>query len=57
MKRVHFRILILSIFVNFLSSTGFAQDYVRYKTLTGHTAAVVSIAFSPDGRTVLPTVF
>ena len=51
MKRVHFRILILSIFVSLLSSTGFSQDYVRYKTLTGHTAAVV-VAFSPDGRTL-----
>ena len=52
MKRVHFRILILSIFVSLLSSTGFSQDYVRYKTLTGHTAAVVSVAFSPDGQTL-----
>ena len=52
MKRVHFRVLILLIFVSLLSSTGFAQDYVRYKTLTGHTAAVVSIAFSPDGQTL-----
>lgn len=52
MKRVHFRILILSIFVSLFSSMGFARDYVRYKTLTGHTAAVVSVAFSPDGQTL-----
>ena len=52
MERVHFRILILSIFVFLLSSASFSQDYVHYKTLTGHTDGVVSLAFSPDGQTL-----
>ena len=51
MKRLHFLISTLLLVTTLFLSNGFTQDYVRYKTLTGHTAAVVSIAFSPDGQT------
>lgn len=34
----------------FFLTNGFTQDYVHYKTFTGHTAVVVSVVFSPDGR-------
>lgn len=52
MKRLHFLISTLLLVTTLFLSNGFTQDYVRYKTLTGHTAAVVSIAFSPDGQTL-----
>ena len=35
--------------VLFLSNS-FAQDYVHYKTLTGHRGHVYSVTFSPDGQ-------
>lgn len=53
MKRTYFLIAMLFLIASLFPSYGFAQDYVRYKTLTGHTAAVVSVvAFSPDGQTL-----
>ena len=51
-KRLHFLISTLFLVTTLFLSNGFAQDYVHYKTLIGHTAAVVSIAFSPDGKTI-----
>ncbi len=50
MKRLHFLILTLFLVTTLFLSNGFAQDYVHYKTLTGHVDMVNSIAFSPDGR-------
>ena len=50
MKRIHFLILTLSFVMTFsLSNRSFAQDYVRYATLTGHTNNVNSVAFNPNG--------
>ncbi len=51
-KRLHFLISTLLLVTTLFLSNGFAQDYVHYKTLIGHTAAVFSIAFSPDGKTI-----
>lgn len=52
MKRLHFLISTLLLVTTLFLSNGFTQDYVHYKTLTAHTAAVVSVAFSPDGQTL-----
>ncbi|RKU25799.1 hypothetical protein C6499_14295 [Candidatus Poribacteria bacterium] len=53
MKRTYFLISTL-LFVATLSLTrGFAQDYVRYATVVGHTDNVFSVYFSPDGRTLV----
>ena len=52
MKRLHFLTSTLLLVTTLFLSNGFTQDYVRYKTLIGHTAAVVSIAFSPDGKAI-----
>ena len=53
MKRIYFLISILSfVAILFLLNKSFAQGYTHYATLTEQTAAVSSIAFSPDGRTL-----
>ncbi|MDE0637273.1 MAG: trypsin-like peptidase domain-containing protein [Candidatus Poribacteria bacterium] len=50
MKQTYFPILTLLLTLTFFTSNVFAQDYVHYKTLTGHTFSVKSIGFSSDGR-------
>ena len=52
MKQTHSFISTLFIVTVLFHANGFAQDYVHYKTLKGHAEAVVSIAFSPDGKTL-----
>lgn len=53
MKRSCFFVLTLFFLSTlFLLNRIFAQDYIHYKTFTGHTAVVVSVVFSPDGRTI-----
>ena len=53
MKHIRFLIpMLLLVTICFLSS-GFAQDYIRYATLIGHTDNVFSVCFSPDGRTLV----
>ena len=51
-KSIRLLIPVLPLITIFFLSNSIAQDYVHYKTLTGHTAVVVSVAFSPDGRTL-----
>ena len=53
-KRLHFLIstLLLVVTTPFLLN-GFAQDYIRYATLIGHTDNVFSVCFSPDSRTLV----
>ncbi|MDE0086422.1 MAG: trypsin-like peptidase domain-containing protein [Candidatus Poribacteria bacterium] len=50
MKQISFFVLVLLLVAILFSIEGFAQDYVHYKTLTGHTYHVYSVSFSPDGR-------
>ena len=53
MKHIRFLIpMLLLVTICFLSN-GFAQDYIRYATLIGHTDNVFSVCFSPDGRTLV----
>ena len=56
MKQTYFLISTLFLVVNLFLLSGFAQDYIHYATLTGHTDgffdAVTSVAFSPDGQTL-----
>ena len=58
MKQTYFLISILLLVANLSLSNSFAQDYIHYATLTGHTdgffdiCAVTSVAFSPDGQTL-----
>ena len=56
MKRIHFFISTLLLVTTCFLPNGFAQDYVHYATLTGHTDgifnAVTSVAFSPNGLTL-----
>ena len=52
MKQTCFLILMLLLVASLFLANGFAQDYVHYATLTEHTFSVVSVAFSPDGRTI-----
>ncbi len=51
-KRLHFLISTLLLVTTTFLSNSFAQDYVHYKTLTGHTHFVSSVSFSPDGQTL-----
>ena len=51
MKRTYFLISTL-LLVAVLLSSGLAQDYVHYATLTGHTFGSIRVSFSPDGRTL-----
>ncbi len=51
-KSIRLLIPVLPLITVFFLSNSIAQGYVHYKTLTGHTAVVLSIAFSPDGRTL-----
>ena len=53
MKQTYLLISILLLVTNFSLSHSFAQDYVHYATLPGHTHTTLSIAFSPDGRTIV----
>ena len=53
MKQTCFLIFTLLLVTVLLLSNGFAQDYVRYATLIGHTDNVFSVCFSPDGRTLI----
>ena len=51
MKRIPFFISTLLLVTTLSFSNGsFAQDYVHYATLIGHTDLVLSISFSPDGK-------
>ena len=52
MKRTYFLIAMLLLIASLFPPYGFAQDYVRYVTLTGHTGSVYSVSFSPDGQTL-----
>ena len=52
MKQIRFIILALFLVATLFPSSGFAQDYVHYATLIGHTASVKSVSFSPDGQTL-----
>ena len=51
-KRTRFLILTLLLVATFFLSNSFAQKYVHYATLTGHTDRIFSITFSPDGKTL-----
>ncbi len=53
MKQTYFFISALLLTSTLFSSSGFAQDYVHYATLIGHTDNVFSVCFSPDGRTLV----
>lgn len=53
MKRTRFLISVILFVIIFLSSNSFSQNYVHYATLTGHTDRIFSIAFSPDGQTLV----
>ena len=52
MKRTRFFISTLLLVIVLFLSNGFAQNYIHYKTLTGHTSTVWKVIFSPDGRTL-----
>ena len=53
MKRTYFFIsTLLLVATLFLSNESFTQDYVWYKTLTGHTLIVSDVVFSPDGQII-----
>ena len=52
MKRIPFFISTLLLTSTLFSSSGFAQDYVHYVTLIGHTGDVYSVSFSPNGTTL-----
>ncbi len=54
MKHVSFLISTLLLVSTPFLTNGFAQDYVHYKTLTGHTTigGALSVSFSPDGLTL-----
>ncbi len=52
MKHINFLISTLFLVTVLFLANGFAQDYVHYATLTGHTDHIFSIAFSPDGQTL-----
>ena len=54
MKHVSSLISTLLLVTTPFLSNGFAQDYVHYKTLTGHTTigGALSVSFSPDGLTL-----
>ena len=52
MKRTYFVISMFVLVANLFLSNGFAQDYVHYATLVGHTGSVRSVAYSPDGSTL-----
>ena len=52
MKRLHFLISTLFLVTTPFLQNGFAQDYVHYATLTGHTRNITNLAFSPDGQTL-----
>ena len=53
MKQTCFLFSMLLLVGSLFQSNGFAQNYVHQAILTGHTEAVFSIAFSPDGRTIV----
>ena len=50
MKRTYFLFAMLLFIASLFPSYGFAQDYVRYVTLIGHTSSVSSVMFSLDGQ-------
>ena len=50
MKRTYFLIAMLLLIASLFPSYGFAQDYVRYVTLIGHTSSVSSVMFSLNGQ-------
>lgn len=52
MKQTCFLISTLLLITTFFLPNSFAQNYVHYATLTGHTGDVYSVGFSPDGRTL-----
>ncbi|RKU05496.1 hypothetical protein C6501_19780 [Candidatus Poribacteria bacterium] len=52
MKQTRFLISMLLLVPVLFLANGFAQDYVHYKTLAGHSTSVWSVAFSPDGQTL-----
>ena len=52
MKLTYLLISVLLLVATFFLSNSISQDYVHYKTLTGHTDDVYSVSFSPDGATL-----
>ncbi len=50
MKQTYFLISMLLLVATLFLSNSFAQDYVNYETLKGHTDEIWRLVFSPDGR-------
>ena len=52
MKQICFIISTVLLVLTLFSSNGFAQGYVHYSTLIGHTNIVSAVSFSSDGRMI-----